>query len=372
MKNLRKSITKAGTVLRLSIAKMQRLFVTRFTDITSRVTNVKVVAIAKNEGAYLPEWIYHHLYFGFDALEIHYNRCSDNTVALVNYFETNSKVKFINADAIFSKHTNPQSYVYKAALKKSRKEGFSHVLFIDIDEFWTPLDLESSIKDCVTSAPNHDVMNFTWINKYELDPAFSRALCEKTQFVNAVQVKSMLKTYVFPVVLNPHNVVEKALTYITSSGAASKFTNSNFSRLDDNEFSNQLQPYVVIHRMIRSQIEYIALLAKGRPHAQSSHQIAMKNNRAGIPNESDVEELAFPPIAFQNYQRYINEKLDCSELGRLTNESQSFVLKSYDKVVKMIASAPPDAAPLIEKSLRNVTLQDIDVALQQFYKRAKF
>ena len=45
---------------------------------------VKVVAIAKDEGAYIAEWIFHHLYFGFDAIDIYVNRTTDNTCQNLN------------------------------------------------------------------------------------------------------------------------------------------------------------------------------------------------------------------------------------------------------------------------------------------------
>ena len=34
---------------------------------------VKLCAIAKNEGAYIADWVFHHLHFGFDAIEIWVN-----------------------------------------------------------------------------------------------------------------------------------------------------------------------------------------------------------------------------------------------------------------------------------------------------------
>lgn len=43
---------------------------------------VKLVAIAKDEAAYLPDWIFHHLYFGFDSIDIYVNNTTDNTYDL--------------------------------------------------------------------------------------------------------------------------------------------------------------------------------------------------------------------------------------------------------------------------------------------------
>ena len=44
---------------------------------------VKLVAIAKNEAAYLPQWIHHHFSIGFNEIEIFINDTTDNSVARV-------------------------------------------------------------------------------------------------------------------------------------------------------------------------------------------------------------------------------------------------------------------------------------------------
>lgn len=41
---------------------------------------VKIFAIAKDEGAYIPQWVFHHFYFGFDEIEIWLNNIEDNSV----------------------------------------------------------------------------------------------------------------------------------------------------------------------------------------------------------------------------------------------------------------------------------------------------
>ena len=42
---------------------------------------IKLVAIAKNEAAYLPQWI-HHFLVGFNEIEIYINDTTDNSVAI--------------------------------------------------------------------------------------------------------------------------------------------------------------------------------------------------------------------------------------------------------------------------------------------------
>lgn len=44
-----------------------------------RKVKVKLVAVAKDESAYLAEWCAHHLYFGFDEITVYLNRTTDNS-----------------------------------------------------------------------------------------------------------------------------------------------------------------------------------------------------------------------------------------------------------------------------------------------------
>ena len=51
--------------------------------------NTKLIAIAKNEGAYLPQWIYHHFSIGFDEIEIYINDTTDNSIAICEKIQKN-------------------------------------------------------------------------------------------------------------------------------------------------------------------------------------------------------------------------------------------------------------------------------------------
>ena len=61
---------------------------------------VKLVAIAKDEGAYLVDWIFHHLYFGFYAIDIYVNRTSDNTFEIADKLKSLEQVRFLDGDAL--------------------------------------------------------------------------------------------------------------------------------------------------------------------------------------------------------------------------------------------------------------------------------
>jgi len=114
------------------------------------MAKVKLVAVAKDEAAYLPEWIFHHLTIGFDEIDIHVNNTTDNTWELQNKLKALPQVNFIDADPIFSGgYVFPQEEVYEQALLSARAEGFTHMMFLDIDEFWFSPSIEFSIKDFI-------------------------------------------------------------------------------------------------------------------------------------------------------------------------------------------------------------------------------
>eukprot|EP01093_Parvamoeba_rugata_P014593 TRINITY_DN4773_c0_g2_i1.p2 TRINITY_DN4773_c0_g2~~TRINITY_DN4773_c0_g2_i1.p2 ORF type:complete len:142 (-),score=8.74 TRINITY_DN4773_c0_g2_i1:552-977(-) len=113
----------------------------------NRDYRVKLVAIAKDEAAYLPDWIFHHLRMGFDSIDIYINNTSDNTEVISNKLKELKDVRFIDGDRYFEQTSlAPQILIYQKALRKCRWEGYTHIVFLDIDEFWVSLDLKEELK----------------------------------------------------------------------------------------------------------------------------------------------------------------------------------------------------------------------------------
>ena len=142
------------------------LFVAVFDE--SGFMKIKVVAIAKDEAAYLPEWCFHHLYFGFDACEVWLNNITDNSIEVCKTLVTRTQNRFswVMADDLLAscnvKGKNFQTEAYNIAFGQARRQGFSHVLFIDLDELWIPHDFQSSIHDFLASKDltQADVVSF--------------------------------------------------------------------------------------------------------------------------------------------------------------------------------------------------------------------
>ena len=47
------------------------------------MASIKLVAIAKDEAAYLAEWIYHHLSIGIKEIDVYLNGVTDNSYKLM-------------------------------------------------------------------------------------------------------------------------------------------------------------------------------------------------------------------------------------------------------------------------------------------------
>lgn len=323
-------------------------------------SRIKLVAIAKNEGAYLAEWILHHLYFGFDHIEVHYNGSTDNTVELIPLLK-DLPVKFVCANEIFNRDLrSPQVHIYKQALAKAKHENFASVMFLDIDEFWTPVDLTSSIKDVVARIRPFDTISFQWKNKQEQFNEFAPAIEARIQVQDSNQIKSLIKSYVKPTNMTPHNVCDDGLVQRCEAGNAADFTNTPKSRLAI--IAEPINAFI-LHRKERSEREYIAALSRGRPVHNSHNPSVFKNNRVGFESKVDTKDYQFPPSAFNCYQIYMKDNFS-SELIEHRLSAQGQVIERYFDVIELIEANKEQEKVLLNKLLKGVKDQRVMNAFQ--------
>lgn len=334
--------------------------------VSLKKSRIKLVAIAKNEAAYLPEWIYHHLYFGFDKIEIFYNGCTDNTVEMAKQFN-DDRVKFVNADAIFSKSKiSPQMDIYRPQFAISQREGFDHIMFLDIDEFWIPCDLTTSIKEYINNSPYFDSMCFQWANKVDEGIQFARAINPKILVEPSRQLKSIHKTFIRPRLMNPHNVVDDSLIRIFSDGNLFQPSNVHHSMAPTAALP---QHGFILHRKYRSQLEYVALLGRGRPLGREKIVSEFKNNREGYYFKNNAQEVAFENTSYQTYNKYMTENLNRSDISHLLDEARTMVVNRYSDVIEAVRNASKDELPVLNRILRHVDIADVQQAFDEYKKR---
>jgi hypothetical protein len=326
---------------------------------------VKLAAIAKDEAAYLAEWIHHHRYFGFDAIDIYVNNTSDNSWQYAERFRRAAHVNLIDADAFFDGETAcPQTRVYRHALEQSRKDGFTHLLCLDVDEFWTPADLGSSIKDCIDDCGG-EVISFEWFNRHEAED-FGRPVERSISGVRHQFVKSLFSTSADVRQIGIHNVIARGARYTLADGREFSFPGSHNEFVSREESRGDLKPYFILHRMYRSQKEYVSLLGRGRPAFQDPQAIRIKDNRLGYNALSQAAQtLEFDEDAVSRYHASYDDFVQAFGLSDSIRQGREFVLHRYGRVLDTIAKAGLEDFQLIEKVLGNVDLPECRLAFAQ-------
>ncbi|GHU84343.1 hypothetical protein AGMMS49941_01760 [Deferribacterales bacterium] len=98
---------------------------------------LSVVAIVKNETAYIAEWLEYHLLVGVEKFYIYDNNSTDN---LKEYLEPYIKAGIVEYTNFPGRER--QVPAYNDALKKHRYDSY-WLAYIDIDEFLVPVSAES-------------------------------------------------------------------------------------------------------------------------------------------------------------------------------------------------------------------------------------
>lgn len=304
------------------------------------MSKVKIVAIAKDEGAYFPEWIFHHLYFGFDAIDIYVNRTEDNSIDILNKIsKLYPNVHVYNADWIDLCHDDVknkiQSIVYAKAFAEAQSlNEYTHMLFLDIDEFWTPLDFKSSIHTCIASLPEHSLISFQWFNVIGQKNIFTDIESEFNGYVSPL-VKSAVNTDVKIKTMRLHvpklNADIDNRLHVLSDG--DPFISSQQHEQHLEKKFDTLKPYYILHRMNRSEEEYLALLYKGNPEKQGT----LKLNRKGYDPKTGI--LSTVILNENLHHKYLLEKdlfIKSLHIDKELDDAKAFVLKMTDMTISQL------------------------------------
>lgn len=324
-----------------------------FKSEASKSMKVKLVAIAKDEAAYLPEWVFHHFHFGFDAIDIYVNNTSDNTKELAEQLNSFSQVRLLNGDTFFMEGAKtPQQKVYNSAFKETKEAGFSHIMFLDIDEFWTPLNMNSTIKDCLMEL-DADVISFEWLNKFE-NVKFAPAIEYKITGEHHHLVKTIINLDLSFEKLDIHNITSKGAKCVLSDGTKPVFAKGNQKLIS----VSSIKPYIIVHRMYRSSEEYVSLLGRGRPRGG-----VFKDNRNGFCQlEYDLKTVVFDEDNTSKYEESRNQFFSEYISHDYMQRAHGFIESRYNGVLELIKNATVNDLIVLKKILRNLELSDVNQA----------
>ncbi|KPY85498.1 glycosyltransferase family 2 protein [Pseudomonas syringae pv. tagetis] len=337
---------------------------------------VKLAAIAKDEGAYIPQWIYHHLSFGFDEIEIWLNNTVDVSetmlTALVEHYGSDV-IKFRNADVFLKQCLEEDLPFQQRAYSKIYFETLlestcSHIIFLDLDEFWTPRNFKTSIKDYILESASFDAISFQWAIdspdrlRHVFSPPFSN--------INIVQKNRHLKTLVKITTQMEELSIHNHLIYEGLYLLDNKIV---FSEDDEETQKKSLAPLTffeetkaslnddafILHQINRSSIEYMSSLLRGRGHKNDDN--IFKVNRAGYLADLD----SGPGIPFkidarllENYDSGFEDFLHNTGIRTLLSEARQFIFERFYKAVALIRSNP-ELLSRYREQLKGVKINDL-------------
>ena len=276
---------------------------------------VKLCAIAKNEGAYLADWVFHHLHFGFDAIEIWVNGTDDGSRRILRSINagypqvTSRRVDRLLQECVAAGE-NFQERAYERLARRAKRAGFTHVAFLDLDEYWTPRDFRSGIKEFIPDDPEVKAVSFLWGLDVP-DPA-RRPFSPPFEGPERVQLDRHVKSIIRMdgsvrrfrahtarirggrrlLVREPFPLVDK-LAQRQGSFVTDEFLASHRDRLPE---------ALVLHALNRSPLEYVATLATGT--SETGQQVRVKGGRyAYLPTSAPVLTLDPPARAHRAYLR---------------------------------------------------------------------
>ena len=99
------------------------------------IETATLVAIAKNEGPYVPEWIAHHLAVGFSKIIVYDDGSTDDTLDVLKHIARICRAVSVKAVGPIGIDESPQTMSYNDAVREIRTDW---TMFLDIDEFLVP------------------------------------------------------------------------------------------------------------------------------------------------------------------------------------------------------------------------------------------
>lgn len=143
MSSLSKKIKNKMEYLRLRIGRVIASLVHKEQNADTDADTLSIVAIIKNEAAYIEEWVRYHLIIGVDYFFLYDNGSTDNTIDLLKKY-----IEFGVVTLTEFPGQGMQLPAYNDALKRFGSRT-KYMAFIDADEFLYSCDKTKSVKQQV-------------------------------------------------------------------------------------------------------------------------------------------------------------------------------------------------------------------------------
>ena len=335
---------------------------------------IKLGAIAKDEAAYLPMWILHHLRAGFDHIEIYANLIEDNTYEIAEKISRKYPISVVEADFLYGNMSEVsfQREAYRRIYESARDENFTYLMLLDIDEFFVSKVPGRGVLDFIRKQGHPDIGCFQWANRCSDCVEFGLPLDEVNILRNNEHVKTMFRTELNVQDIDIHNIVSYNSDYILADGIYKN--NEAESIVEKNQFDfEKVKDFFVLHRMYRSKMEYVSTLGRGQSSDKSllsADELLIKVNRFGYdlidtPHPEGVfVEFRVPAAEVREFrQAYADFVTEC-QLEEPLKKAQAFIAERARRVMKRLPEIGKVNAPLVERLMTGIDVGEIEQRLK--------
>lgn len=324
-----------------------------------------------NEGPYLTDWVFHHLYFGFDAIEVWINGSEDESVRIMSAIhDAHSNVTFRVVDDLLDVCIREGRYfqyrAYAKLAKRAEREGYAHVAFLDLDEYWIPRDFATQVSDFIPQDPEINVISFQWGEDVPdaSRRAFSHPLFGSVHVQLDPHVKSVVRLDDRVRQFRPHTA--------RTTGGVRLLVRDSFPMPEERaqqwgsfimstdfaSMSAQLPEAFVLHAMHRSPAEYLGSLKKAfrRSYSDSSFR---SNRRGFVPRQSPQLNVALPDVALREYFHSLARLKATVSTDSLTRQSGSMLIRRGESVLNA-AVTDPRVMEQLRGALRGLSVPLLD------------
>lgn len=340
---------------------------------TQRDTQYHAVCIAKDEAAYLHEWIFHHLHFGFDRIYVYLNRITDDSISIARSIaDEYPSVNFEIIDWIDwcqpSVRKHIQDIVYSYHFSKAKKTDIDvYTLYIDADEYWTPLDFKSTIREEHLAIGKPQMVSYEWLLENGHNKPFS-LLGDTLAYRESSLVKTLYKNSLTPRLFSAHKArIKGGYKGVMANG---KRFSAQDERRQGRVSSEQsgLKRSFIVHRIMKSEIEYLCSLVRSNPDSD----LSIKMNRNGYVGQNQTGDvIEFDASLVDAYRQALAQFISDCGLSSLIEHARINYLHQKCVLLLKVYRLGDEYRDKLEKVFRNIKDPEMKLLMKYIDDKSK-